>query len=312
MDDRLDELSRSNALLGVALGELRTTGISNATADALLDVEVADAELAEFLDLAARDAPQTSVFGLALSLPEYIDRRRVGHDALDYLLTEGNLDKGQLDFVSARMSGVTSPDAVLWCHRRLTTVIKVDNSYYHFLKRHIAIVADQCRDEMTAYLLYPNRGPESANIDSFDLVVRAVGNPGPFFVRWREWIWNGLFSPGGPEWAIHARVHYKILNQRWHEPLFDDLRQTTHDYVLAHLGSLRPEQRAVGICHLARMIDARYFGVAEFIQHVPASELLLHEAMSAAAAANAAPADKALKARADELQYEVALQTQTR
>jgi hypothetical protein len=306
MADRLSELSASNALLGAALTELRTTRISNATADALVRVSVTDAEFAEFLDLAARDAPPTSVFGLALSLPEYIDRRRAGHEALDYLLTHGNMRDGMIDQVASRMTGVTTPDAVVWCHQRLTTIIRRDNNYYLFLKRHITLVADRCRDEMFAYLLSPNRGPARGNVDSFDLAVRAVDDPGPFFVRWQEWIWDGLFDPDGGPGADHAGVHYQILNQRWGEPVFLGLRQTTHDYVIALLRS--QEKRAIGTHHLASMIFQSYLGAGDLIQHVPVAELLLREALVAREAAIGNPA---LRPHADKLRYEVLSVTKT-
>jgi hypothetical protein len=314
--DRLTELSDSNALLASALAELRGGGISNATADALVGVRVTDGELSEFLDLAARDAPPASVFGLALSLPEYIDRRRAGHDALDYCLSHGNLGENRLEDVAKYMLGVTTPDAVVWCHRRLTTVIRRDNPYYYFLARHLAVVIERCHDEMIAYLLHPNRGPAPTNIDAFDLVIHAVDDPQPFFRRWEEWILDGLFDPGGRPGSSPTSLHYRILTERWGDPAYFPLRDTTHFYVLSLLRSPERERRAAGVHHLVAMIVASYLG-ADHVVHellprvhdVPADEIgrfaLMRNALAALAAANAAPTDQELLDAADKLQTEV-------
>jgi len=314
--DRLAELSSSNALLAAALAELRDGGISNATADALVGVEVTDRELSEFLDLAAREAPPTSVFGLALSLPEYIDRRRAGHEALDYCLSHGGLSERRIADVALRMIGVTTPGAVVWCHRLLTSVIKLDNEYCHFLSRHRKVIAERCRDEMVAYLLHPNRGPAPKNVDSFDVVVGLVDDPGPFFRRWTEWVLDGLFDPGDRPGGSHASYHYQILSEHWHEPAYTPLRETTHAYLLHLLCSPKPEKRAAGFHHLATMVNESYLGAGVVVhdllprvEDVPADELsrlgLLHRALRATAAANANPTDERLRHDADELQYAV-------
>jgi hypothetical protein len=307
MGDRLDELSRSNALLNVALTELRGYRISIAIAEALFGVGVTDAQFSEFLDLAARDIPPDGRYSLALMLPAYIDRRRAGHEALDYLLAEGDLSEDAISSVAGRMVGITTADAVLWCHQRLTTVIRRDREYYEFLRHHIATLVDRCRDDMVAYLLYPDRGPDKNNVYSFDLVIRALDDPGPFLGRWQEWIWNGLFNSGEDD-AVKQRSHqhYRLLNRCWDEPVFLALRTAMRDYVAALLRSHDPAKRAAGARHLAIMVNESYLGAGELVDDVPVGEFrLLYLALAATAAANAAPADRALRDRADALRSEV-------
>jgi hypothetical protein len=314
--DRLAELCEANALLASALAELHDLGITNATADALVGAHVTDGELGEFLELAARDVPPVNLFGLALSLPEYIDRRRAGHAALDYCLSCGGLGERQIDSVAFRMIDVSTPDAVVWCHHRLTSVIRLDNEYYHFLSRHRAVIAERCRDEMVAYLLHPDRGPAPTNVDSFDLAVHLVDDPAPFFRRWQEWILDGLFDPGKRPGSSHASYHYQILSQRWEEPRYFGLRDITHTYVRHLLSSPEAEKRGAGLHHLTAMVQESYLGagivVQEILPHVhsvstdEAGRLqLLRKALTASAAANAAPTDLGLRTAADKLRNEV-------
>jgi hypothetical protein len=314
--DRLSELCGSNALLAGALEELRTTRISNATADALVGVRVSDSVFSEFLALAARDLPQSSMFGFTLSLPEYIDRRHAGHDAFDYCLAHGGLTEQQIFSVTLRMKEVTRPDAVEWFHHRHTAVLKGDNEYYHFLARHLAVIVERCHDEMVAYLLSPNRGPAPTNVDSFDLAVGVVDDPAPFFRRWREWIWDGLFDPCDRPGASYAGCHYQILSQHWHEPAYLELRETTHAYVAELLRSPDREKRELGAHHLAAMVVHRYLG-ADHVVHrllarikdLPPDETsrlnLLRSALAAVARSVAAPTDQRLKHEADKFRPEV-------
>src|SRR2546423_12493482 len=128
--DRLTELCQSNALLACAFAELRDNRITNATANALAAVQVSDAEFAEFLELAIREVPQRSVYGLVLSLPEYIGRRGAGYAALDYWLARGNPTQPEIFSLAMRMMGIANPDVVVWWHQRLTTVVRQGNGYY--------------------------------------------------------------------------------------------------------------------------------------------------------------------------------------
>lgn len=205
------ELASSNALLTAALQELRGSGMSNAVADALVSVSVTDAELAEFLDLAAQESQGHALFGLALSRPQYLNRRGVGFEALDQCLSR--LGDKDLRHVGMRMSRMTSPTVLDWWHSRLTSVVRNDGSYGDFLEHNLNTVLTRHLDAMTAYLLYPNRGPGRRNIDSFAAVIPRVDNPQPFQQRWVEWIIDGYFDPPRRQGFESAEVLYWYLNR---------------------------------------------------------------------------------------------------
>jgi hypothetical protein len=266
--DRLAELADGNALLGSALSQLRDKGISNATADALVGVGVTDAELAEFLALAARDVPRANLFGLAISLPAYLDRRGAGREALEHCLEPGTLTADELEHVFLHMNRATTPEVVVWWHTRLTSVLRDDNFYHHFLREHLDVVLDRCAEEMAAYLLHPDRGPGRLNVDTFDLVLRRVADPAPYLRRWREWIWAGYFDVPAREGSEHARILYQILTERWTDERFVQLRQSAHQRLLTLLRFHEPARRDNALHHLNAMAEANYRGAEDIRREI--------------------------------------------
>lgn len=293
--DRLSELAARSSLLGNALDELRGQGISDAVADALVRANVTDAELDEFLGLAARDVPATSLFGLALSLPAYLDRRGAGRDALDRCLAA--LTDRELDHVAPRMAQLTSTEAIMWWHDRLTTVVRNDTHYHRFLVRHLDLVLAHGPDELAAYLLHPDRGPGNLNMDAFDLVVRRVPDPDPYFRRWHEWIWNGYFDLPRREGSEHAAILYQIFTERWTDPHYLWLRSSAHDRLLLLLQSHDTVRQRIALHHLSAMVEAGYRGADDIrrgiytrVDGLPAdlAQLTVHlDALAAIARAHA-------------------------
>lgn len=304
--DRLVELSSSNPLLRTALQELRSDGISNATADALISAQVDDFDLSEFLSLVVRELEGRQLFGLALSLVDYIDRRGVGQEALDYCLQPGRLTEPQAFHVGARMQSVNTPEALVWCHSRLTSMIRSDPAYHSFLVKHTNVVLDRCFDEMAAYLLQPNRGPARYNVDSFEIVLSHSDHAGPFALRWIEWINDGYFDREHRDGGESARVLYLILNKYWGAPAFKEIVEAIHTRVHLLLKSGSNDRVRDGLYHLVAMVDAKYRGVERVltetvprIYELPADQRLLLGRITAALQAVVAyhenPSDATLK-----------------
>lgn len=260
--DRLSELTSSSALLRTAMLELRGDGLTNATGDALLSARIDDFDLSEFLGLAAREVEGRQLFGLALTLVPCIDERAVGHEALDYCLEPGRLQDDQVAAVAQHMRWVTTPSAVLWCHSRLTSRIRSDTYYNSFLNKHVHTVLDGCFDEMTSYLLQPDRGPGGYNVDSFALVLSNTGDTGPFERRWREWIHDGCFDRRRreEEGSERADILYQILNEHWDDPRFGSIVETIQTRVHGLCSSGSNDEVRAGLYHLVAMVDARYRG----------------------------------------------------
>jgi hypothetical protein len=266
---RLAKLSESHPLLAAALAELRGAGISNATAGALASTRISNIALTEFLSLAARDAPRHSLEGLAMSIPEYVDKLDAGHEALDFCLVQGGLTERELATVAIRMVQVRRPEAVVWCHHRMTAVVRNDILYNSFLRDHRSVVFERCLDEMSAYLLQPDRGPDRYNIDSFDLILLDADDPRPFLDRWHDWIQTGQLDESKKAGSNADVIHYKILNERWDVPVFATLIQATHQHVVSLFRS-SDTRRSDAIRHLYAMVDTQYRGAEVVVRDIPA------------------------------------------
>ncbi len=306
--DRLSELSSSNALLRSALTELRSEGISNATADALVSARIADVELSEFLSLAAREVRGDQLFGLAISLITYIDKRGVGQEALDFCLSPGLLKDSQIEYIGMHMQYVTTPAAVQWCHSRLTSLIRSDTYYHSFLVRHIDTIVSHSNDEIAAYLLYPNRGPSNYNIDSFELVISHVEDARPFQRRWIEWINDGYFDRGDKEGSEPADLLYKTLNDHLNETKFGEIAKVIETRVYFLMKSRLRDRVRGGLYHLVAMVDARYGRADHVLEHIVSRTNyydwegeerdlfpLIRKALEAVAAHNLEPSDERLE-----------------
>ena len=280
--DRLSELTSSSGLLRTALAELRGKGLSNSTAEALVSSKVADIELSEFLNLAAEETSgSTQLFGLAISLVQYIDERGVGHQALDFCLRSGRLEDRLVESVGRQMQTVKSTAAVLWCHSRMVSVIRSDAYYHSFLQRHIDLVADQCYDEMAAYLLQPDRGPGNYNLDSFELVIGHVENPAPFQNRVFDWIREKCFDLQGADrvegWES-PDVLYAMLNDHWGQARFDKIARAIQNHVRhlmkpvrdwsAEEGLLLHRSVREGMFHLIAMVGKHYRGAEQVLDEI--------------------------------------------
>ena len=256
---RLDDLAAASPILTAALSELRAGRITNALAEAVTQARVSDEHLSEFLSLAARQLPADALFGLALSLPEYIDRRHAGHDALDYCLTHPALADRRVA-LAARLPGVSNPPAVQWCHSRLTTVIREDSVYHSFLERHIDVVVDRCFEEMLVYLLQPPRGPGQYLAYCFNLVMARLDDPGPLVQAWYHWVVDGSFD--GEDSDDNRReapsVLYALLSGWSADPSFADLQEVNRQRVDGLMRSTSPADRTVGMAHLVAMAATGY------------------------------------------------------
>ncbi|MBB6390175.1 hypothetical protein [Microbacterium thalassium] len=222
--------------------------------------DIDDAELAEFLLLAAREARTQTVFGLALSLVDIIIRRGVGHRALDVCLADGALDEDQLLWVGLAMKAARTRDAVTWFHSRLTSVIRSDGCYCQFLQEHAAAIVAACPDAMLGYLLVPDRGPGRTNIDSFEIGIRLVPDPLRLQQRWMEWIAGGFFDRLGQPGSEHPEIAYQILNENWGAPRFSPIVAAMHEHVELLLRSRSPQSIDSGLAHLDAMLAEDYRG----------------------------------------------------
>ncbi len=130
-------------------------------------------------------------FGLAIGVVKSIDRRNVGHSALEFCLEGNRLEPWQRDNLGMHMQYATSEVALRYFHSKLVNSIRSDTYYNSFLNSHLDFILANCYSDMAAYLLFPDRGPGSFNVDSFYSVVSRA-QLGPLLLRCTDWINRGL------------------------------------------------------------------------------------------------------------------------
>jgi hypothetical protein len=264
--ERLAVLAADSPLLGAVLDDLRNRpGLSDAIAEAVPSSRTDDASLSEFLSLVAREVTGWKLYGVATLAFDCVEERGVGHEALLYCVTGDRLDADQRKHIGLRLTNVSSPEGVVWCHTLLTTALKDDQIYHRFLVRHADTVLPQLFDEACAYLLKPNRGPGKYNVDTFAFMLDRADNPRPFQRRWIEWIRDGFFDRDRRAGSETAQVHYRILNEYWSHAAFAELAPVTHQHVRSLLRSESTERNRDGLNHLGSMLDARYLGAEEVL-----------------------------------------------
>lgn len=254
----LEDLAASHPLLMLLKSELDAVGISHATAAAILVSDIPHKALSDFYLKQAAIVTGQKLYGIASCALEAIDKFGIGHEALERCLSR--LDANWLDFIALEMSRVTSEASVLWCHKKLTEFLKNDARYHQFIDKHIEVLASKDSARLTAYLLFPDRGPAQFNLDSIVTAIESLQNPQPLITRLNDWIRAGRFDGNKAESDECAEVLYRTLNYAIDrsDDRFDAVVSLSHERVRSLLKSSRDARK--GLYHLISMIEARYKG----------------------------------------------------
>ena len=264
--DSLAALASADPILSAALSELRGgRGLSDRVADALVTVPVQDALLSEFLIGAAREASGHPLFGLALSLPQYIDVRGVGQEAFDHCIEPGRLTEDERIHVTLRLVRMTRPAAVLWAHSRLTSRLQDAGAYRAFLDAHGDLLLSECPDDVVDFLTQPDRGPGRQRIDALEYVMRHDVGVACLGAQWIRWIRDGWFDRDRPPGGESAYILYVILQERWGDPRFALVDDAARARVRGLLTTESPAALRQSLYHLASMVEAEYRGAASFL-----------------------------------------------
>lgn len=267
-EDKLKNLLNTHQLLNAAFTEAIEKGVSSATASAILSSSIPPTDIAEFWRLIAIHVTDWSLFGVARYVLNVIDKFNVGHEVIEYCISDERLSSEQIEQIGMLMQYVSNEDTVVWCHIQLTKRIMTDVYYNSFLQKHISVITNKCYDDMSAYLLLPNRGPAKYNVDTFADVIRHVSNPEPFVIRWIDWIHAGRFDGNGEPEDESAEILYKIFNKFIEKPIasFEPIIMTTLDRVYL----LCKEKNSVhkGFYHLVSMLNAKYKNVSYVLYNI--------------------------------------------
>lgn len=252
-------------LLSIAFQEAaNSTGPSNATVAAIISSSIPGDELERFwLQLAKRFEGEDRL-AIAKSAIKLLDARDAGYEAIEFCLEDGNLSPEHIEWLGMNMQYVNSPVAVLWCHKQMVSRVRSDAYYNSFLQKHVATVIRDCYEDMTAYLLFPDRGPGRYNIDSFFLVAQHLDDPKPFILRWQDWVRTGYFDlKEDVEENETAWVLYQIFNDAIESRTdkFDGLIKYTLDRVYGLLKSSGISNNRAGLYHLVSMAEAKFLAV---------------------------------------------------
>ena len=270
VDERLERLSRSSRLLAVALEETAGgAGPSESTVAALIASPVPEPDVEKFWLLLARKFEGAMRLQVARTALRLFDAAGVGGEAIDFCLDGENLNAQERETLGMHMQYVTSEGAVVWCHRRMVSRVKSDTYYNSFLQRHAEIILRECYDEMASYLLSPDRGPRSYNVDSLFHVAERADDAGPFIPRLKEWFNAGLFDGrANAEGAESGELLYVKLNRAIgagrgkFDALTDEVVQRVHRL----LDSRSENEINRGLYHLVAMTQAKFLGVDRMIR----------------------------------------------
>jgi hypothetical protein len=318
-EQRLNTLRASYPLLAAAFDEVQGEGISKATNAAILSSAIPSEDLSDFWSLIAERTQGWKLYGVASVTLQCLDKFGIGHDVIDYCLEEGRMDSNQKTSLGMLMSNVTSRSAVVWCHARMISKIKSDDYYNSFIHKHISVILEECRQAMLGYLLYPNRGPGSYNIDTFYDVIMQMDNPQPLVIRWIDWLNAGCFDGNNREGDESADPLYKIFNEvinKKTDKLNTIVEETLNRvYLLLKIG----KEQYKGLYHLVAMLTGRYKGADYVLNNIMSgvqtrnfsSEetslfFLLWKAFQSLVKLNEAPDDRALQDEVNDRWLEVA------
>lgn len=267
----LQTLSQESPILKGAIEEvINKQGISYSTLELLLTSPIKDSSLDAFWRITIREFEKAR-FSLAIGVVKSIDRRNVGHKALEFCLEGDRLEHWQRENLGMHMQYATSEVALRYFHSKLVTNIRSDTYYNSFLHRHLDFILNNCYSDMAAYLLFPDRGPDSYNVDSFHDVVNRAPDPAPFLLRWEAWINNSMFDGQDElEGSESAEVLYKIFNkfiQNQRKEAYPLIHYTIQRVYLS-LKGMKQEDRRKGFYHLAGMSTAKFRWAGEMLAEI--------------------------------------------
>jgi len=257
-EEILSELGKRHALFDALIKESKTKGLSIAVCDAVVASDIPKEDHDRFWIALARRTIHMARYGVAHTALQVADRLDCAHNAVEFCLEAGNLDENWRKSLASAMERMTSVKGIIWCHNLLTGNLRFDFHYMYFLAKHGDIIAKKCFGEMSAFLLFPNRGPVSGNDRSLAIAAKHSPNPQPFLQRLMEWIRDGWFDgelSTNPQ-AESPRDLYFLLNEFSDNPVFAPLIDSANERIY-YLIKQRAEFK-IGAWHIFAMLDARY------------------------------------------------------
>jgi hypothetical protein len=274
-NDRLQELASTSVHLTQILKELRGAGLREVVGfDPLLHADASDADLDEFLSLAAREADEHVIFGLALSLPVCVIQRGVGEEALEYCLAHRTLSPDQMDSVFRNMSGPRGPyENLCAAHRRISKVaVRAGHTVYYekFLRDNIDELVEECPDDLADFMLDAQFSASSTGVDCLVLAIKHGSDFEPYVRRWIDWIAEGRFDSTGPGYG-NTTVMYGYLNSYLDNARFTPVRVAAHAHLVHLLQS--PRTTAEAWRNLQAILSERYGAADEVVMAIRHSGL---------------------------------------
>jgi hypothetical protein len=271
-DARLEKLSRVSPLLAAVLEEASAgVGPSNSTVRALVESPIPEPDVEKFWLLLAGKFEGGMRLHVARTALTLLDAAGVGGETIDFCLEGENLNAGERETLGMYMQDVTSEEAVLWCHRRMVSRVRSDTYYNSFLQKHAELILKERYDETAAYLLFPDRGPRSYNVDSLFYAAEHADAAEPFILRLKSWVNAGLFDGAGDEeGAESGALLYKKFNRAISagQDKFDALIEENSKRVCRLLDSHDRDKLNRGLYHLVAMLESEFAGLDRVLPDV--------------------------------------------
>lgn len=262
-DRILDRYADEYSVLRVARAELATRdALSYATVNAIISSSVPVRILEKWWRQLCESVEGSTRYGVAVSATILLDKRDVGRDALEYCLSDDHLDSWQKEMLAGYFAKLKSESAILWAHQQLVSSVRSDDAYHLFLVEQLKTLAAKARDQMTSYLLSPDRGPGKSNVYSFFLLCSHLDECGAFVERWCEWILAGRFDGNDTEGNESAGTLYRLLSKAVEQGVqpIERIIDTAMHRMFLFLRSRDEQYVRIGLYHLQSMVVTRFRG----------------------------------------------------
>lgn len=214
-------------------------------------------DLEDFFLIYVKNNKGYKIFQTANLCFKAIQEKNCCYNVLEFIF-EIRLVEDYLHLLRYNFLELKSDEAVIWGHKIFTEYIKADSFYQTFISINHEVLMKVCKNNVLEYLLFPDRGPESYNIDTFFFFFEKYKlNNEPFVHRIIEWIKTGKFDGrNNSSMSESAELFYKIISREDYidENSINKIVNMVHFHVKEKLN----EDLHLGIYHLQSMISARY------------------------------------------------------
>ena len=257
--DFFEMTARLFPLLGSVAAEAQQGFVQTAAGDAIVVAGLPAEVLEPFLAEAVRRSSADGLVGLAVPCMMLVDTSDCCYEAAERAMRDPRLPGYGIGVLTAAGRGLKRVQAIEWWHDTFVDVFHNDAMYNSLIQAHGAVLLRTHYDSVANYLLSPNRGPGSYNIDSILAVLLVTDRSSPFVRRWIDWLNTGRLDGRGRKGDEKPDIHYACLvdGMNASPQTFEPIADVSIERVRYLLKSDDDNQFDAGIRHLSSMLERR-------------------------------------------------------